>query len=59
MNTTIGLISLGCSKNLVDSEHMLALLRENGCTITENIEEAEVAIINTCGFIESAKNRSD
>lgn len=55
MNTKVGLISLGCAKNLVDSEHMLARLREAGCEIVDDMAEAEVAVINTCGFIESAK----
>lgn len=51
----IGLISLGCSKNLVDSEHMLALLRDAGYDITQDMSEADVGIVNTCGFIEAAK----
>lgn len=51
----IGLISLGCAKNLVDSEHMLARLREAGHEIVTDMDEAEVGIVNTCGFIESAK----
>lgn len=55
MNTKVGLISLGCAKNLVDSEHMLARLRQAGCEIVDDMNEAEVGIINTCGFIESAK----
>ena len=55
MQTKIGLISLGCAKNLVDSEHMLARLREAGYTIVEALETAEVVNINTCGFIEAAK----
>lgn len=54
----IGLISLGCSKNLVDSEHMLALLRDAGHEITEDMSEAEVGIVNTCGFIEAAKTEA-
>lgn len=58
MNTKIGLISLGCSKNLVDSEHMLALLREQGCEIVPDVADAEVAIVNTCGFIEAAKQEA-
>lgn len=58
MNTKIGLISLGCSKNLVDSEHMLALLRKEGCEIVPDVADAEVAIINTCGFIEAAKQEA-
>lgn len=51
----IGLISLGCSKNLVDSEHMLARLRDAGYDITQDMSEADVGIVNTCGFIEAAK----
>lgn len=51
----IGLISLGCAKNLVDSEHMLARLREAGHEIVMDMDDAEVGIVNTCGFIESAK----
>lgn len=51
----IGLISLGCAKNLVDSEHMLARLREVGHEIVTDMDDAEVGIVNTCGFIESAK----
>ncbi len=50
----IGLISLGCAKNLVDSEHMLARLREVGHEIVTDMEDAEVGIVNTCGFTESA-----
>lgn len=55
MNTKVGLISLGCAKNLVDSEHMLAKLRQAGCEIVTDMAQAEVGVINTCGFIESAK----
>lgn len=54
----IGFISLGCSKNLVDSENMIGILSEKGYEITENIEEAEVIIVNTCAFIDSAKAES-
>ena len=50
----IGLISLGCAKNLVDSENLLGLLRERGFQIATAIQEAEIGIINTCGFIQSA-----
>ena len=58
MNTKVGLISLGCAKNLVDSEHMLARLRQAGCEIVDDMNEAEVGIINTCGFINPAKEES-
>lgn len=54
----IGLISLGCAKNLVDSEHMLARLREVGHEIVADMDDAEVGIVNTCGFIESAKTEA-
>jgi ribosomal protein S12 methylthiotransferase len=50
----IFLISLGCAKNLVDSENMLGILQEKHYSIVTNLEEAELAIINTCGFIQSA-----
>ena len=54
----IGLISLGCAKNLVDSEHMLALLRAASWEITEDMAEADVGVVNTCGFIEAAKSEA-
>jgi len=54
----IGLVSLGCAKNLVDSENILGLLHVNGYEITSNIEECDIILINTCGFIESSKKES-
>lgn len=54
----IGMISLGCDKNRVDSERMLFLLRLAGFTLTEDPAEAEVIIVNTCAFIESAKKEA-
>ena len=54
----IAVISLGCAKNLVDTEHLLALLQESGITLTGSLKEADAAVINTCGFIESAKTES-
>ena len=54
----IGFVSLGCSKNLTDTEVMLYKLNEAGYEITPNAEEAEVIVLNTCGFIESAKAES-
>jgi len=54
----IALVSLGCAKNLVDSENMLALLKQANFEITNNPEQAEIIIINTCGFINSAKEES-
>lgn len=58
MSIRLGMISLGCAKNLVDSEHMLAQLQEAGITIVEDVADADVAVINTCGFIESAKQEA-
>ena len=54
----IGFISLGCSKNLVDTEMLIGLFEKNKYQIVSNPEEAEVIIINTCGFIESAKQEA-
>lgn len=53
--TKVGFISLGCSKNLVDTEVMLRKLYDAGFEITPDEGEAEIIVINTCGFIESAK----
>ena len=50
-----GFISLGCSKNLVDTEVMLGLLQQNGYELVNEPSEADVLIVNTCAFIESAK----
>ncbi len=58
MSIRLGLISLGCAKNLVDSEHMLAQLAEAGVTIVDDVADADIAVINTCGFIESAKQEA-
>ena len=52
------LISLGCAKNLVDSENILGFLNENNFSIVSRLEEAEIAIINTCAFIQSAVEES-
>ncbi len=54
----VGVVSLGCSKNRVDTELMLGKLREAGYTFTAQPEEADVILVNTCGFIESAKQES-
>ena len=54
----IGFVSLGCAKNLVDSEVMLGLLAKDAHEITASKEEAEVIVVNTCGFIGSAKQES-
>ena len=54
----VGIVSLGCPKNLVDSEAMLGLLRDGGFAITPSADEADIIIINTCGFIDDAKKES-
>ncbi|MEY5024553.1 MAG: hypothetical protein RLZZ244_81 [Verrucomicrobiota bacterium] len=54
----VGMISLGCAKNLVDAEIMLGSVRSEGMEITANADEADVLIVNTCAFIDSAKEES-
>ena len=54
----IGFISLGCSKNLVDTEMMIGYYKEHGYEIVNNPIDAEILVINTCGFIESAKQEA-
>ena len=54
----IGLVSLGCAKNLVDSENILGLLKHDGYTITSSIKDSDIIIVNTCGFIDSSKKES-
>src|ERR1041385_3644722 len=54
----IGFVSLGCPKNLVDSEVMLGTLTSQGYSITAQKEEADVIVVNTCGFIDTAKKES-
>jgi len=54
----IGFVSLGCPKNLVDSEVMMGRLKESGYEITTDASEADTLVVNTCGFIDSAKKES-
>ncbi len=54
----VGFISLGCPKNLVDSEVMMGQLQQKGFQITANAAEADTVVVNTCGFIDSAKKES-
>ena len=54
----VGFISLGCSKNLIDTEVAIGLFKDNNYKIVNNPEEADVLVINTCGFIESAKEEA-
>lgn len=58
MNKKIGMVSLGCPKNQVDAEIMLYRLKEAGYEITGNEGEADIVIVNTCGFIEDAKREA-
>ena len=58
MSKKIGMISLGCPKNQVDAEIMLARLAQNGFEITDDVDGADAVIINTCGFIEDAKKEA-
>lgn len=58
MPIKVGMISLGCPKNQVDAEVMLARLRDEGCELTADAGQADVVVINTCGFIEDAKKES-
>ena len=54
----VAFVSLGCAKNLVNTEQMMALCRKAGHTVTGDPEGADVAVLNTCGFIESAKSEA-
>src|SRR5438477_1263032 len=56
--TKVGFVSLGCPKNLVDSEVMMGLLASAGAEITPRADEADVLVVNTCSFIESAQQES-
>ncbi|QEH69260.1 30S ribosomal protein S12 methylthiotransferase RimO [Cellulosilyticum sp. ST5] len=58
MNYLVSFVSLGCDKNLVDSEHMLGLLNQGGFSLTGDEEKADVIVVNTCCFIEDAKKES-
>src|SRR4051794_36862904 len=54
----VGMISLGCAKNLVDAEIMLGSVLESGMEVTADASEADVLVVNTCAFIDSAKEES-
>src|ERR1700692_477630 len=56
--TRIGFVSLGCPQNLVDSEVMMGLLSTNGAQITSRAEDADIIVVNTCSFIDTAKQES-
>src|SRR5437660_1487514 len=56
--TKVGFVSLGCPKNLVDSEVMMGMLAHAGAELVSSAEDAEVIVVNTCSFIESAQQES-
>ncbi len=57
-NKLFGVISLGCDKNRVDSEKLLALLKEKGCKTTDDLSKAQIVIVNTCAFLQSARTEA-
>jgi len=54
----VGFVSLGCPKNLVDSEVMMGLLSQGGAQITSKAEDADIIVVNTCSFIDKAQQES-
>lgn len=58
MTLKVGIVSLGCPKNLVDSEIMLGIIKDSGFLLTNSEQEADVLVVNTCSFIEQAKEES-
>ena len=58
MSRTVAIVTMGCARNEVDSEELAGRLAADGWTLVSDVEEAEVAVVNTCGFIESAKKDS-
>lgn len=58
MSRTVAVVTLGCARNEVDSEELAGRLAADGWTLVDDVESAEVALVNTCGFIESAKKDS-
>ena len=54
----VGFVSLGCSKNLVDTEMMIGVFKSNRFEVVNNPAEADIIVVNTCGFIESAKEEA-
>ncbi len=57
-NKKFGVISLGCDKNRVDSEKLIGLLTERGCKLTDDLSAAQIVVVNTCAFLESARKES-
>lgn len=58
MSVKVGLVSLGCAKNLIDSEIMIGHLAKAGMTMTADASEADVVIVNTCSFIDASKHEA-
>ena len=58
MNKVFGMISLGCDKNRVDGERLLGEVRRHGCPITDDPEKAQVLIVNTCAFLNAAREEA-
>ena len=58
VKVTVGVVSLGCSKNTVDTELMLGILKNAGYELTASEQQADILIVNTCGFIDPAKQES-
>jgi ribosomal protein S12 methylthiotransferase len=54
----VHIVSLGCEKNRIDTEHMLGILAESNAVIVDEPEDADIIIVNTCGFIHEAKQES-
>jgi len=57
-NKLFGVISLGCDKNRVDTEKLLGLLKRNGCELTSDLSKAQIVIVNTCAFLQSAREEA-
>ncbi|MBQ8291668.1 MAG: hypothetical protein IJX88_04060 [Clostridia bacterium] len=53
-----GIISLGCDKNRVDTEKLIGLLKANGCALTDELSKAQILIVNTCAFLQSAREEA-
>ena len=58
LNKKVMIVSLGCDKNLVDTEKMLGILADEGCTFTDDEAQAQVIIVNTCCFIEMQRKKA-
>ncbi|MGC8758017.1 MAG: 30S ribosomal protein S12 methylthiotransferase RimO, partial [Caldisericaceae bacterium] len=54
----VSIVSLGCPKNLVDSERILGIFNKNGFTVTFDADESDIVVINTCAFLQSAREES-